>query len=142
MSKLQIKFKKIVPEAVAPVQATEGAAGFDLAAVGMDWLDSKTIKYRTGIAVEIPAGHVGLLFPRSSCYKRGMRLTNCVGVLDSDFRGDISFVFRKYHREDHYHQGERIGQLIVMPIPAVEFVEVEELTETKRGAGGYGSTGK
>lgn len=139
---MEVKFKKLSPDAIAPIQATDGAAGFDLTAIGMDWLDSKTIKYHTGIAVEIPPGHVGYVFPRSSCYKRGMALTNCVGVIDSDYRGEITFVFRKNRRDDNYHYGERIAQLIVMPIPAVEFIEVEELSDTVRGTGGYGSTGK
>lgn len=139
---MKVKFKKLYPDAKAPYRATIGSAGYDLTAYGMDWYGSKLIKYTTGIAVEIPEGHVGLLFPRSSCYKVGMRLTNCVGVLDCDYRGEISFVYRKEHREEHYHQGERIGQLVIVPIPDVEFVEADELTETERGTGGYGSTGK
>ncbi len=139
---MKIKFKKLYEDAAEPKRMTAGAAGFDLTAHGMNWLDHKKIQYTTGIAVEIPPGYVGYLFPRSSCYKRGMALTNCVGVIDSDYRGEITFVYEKKHREDNYHQGERIGQLIIMPIPAVEFIEVEELSETVRGTGGYGSTGK
>jgi dUTP pyrophosphatase len=139
---MQIKFKKLYEDAVPPQRMTDGAAGFDLTAHGMNWLNDQKIQYTTGIAVEIPPGYVGYVFPRSSCYKRGMLLTNCVGVIDSDYRGEISFVYEKKHRQDHYHQGERIGQLIIMPIPAVEFIEVSELSDTARGAGGYGSTGK
>jgi len=86
---------------------------------------------------------VGLLFPRSSSYKTGLLLSNCVGVLDSDYRGSILFVFWDIHyASPPYEVGDRIGQLIIMKIPDIEFVEADELTDTDRGAGGYGSTGK
>ena len=142
MEKLKIKFKKLNPNAVIPKQGTAGAAGFDLTAVSIE--KNKTIlKYDTGISVEIPPGYVGLVFPRSSVCKTGLSLANSVGVIDSDFRGSISFVF--YNHMPcivPYWPGDRIGQLVIVPIPAVEFVEVDELSETERGAGGYGSTGK
>lgn len=142
MEKLQIKFKKLNSNAVMPKRGTPGAAGFDLTAV---WLEATetTLKYDTGIAVEIPPGYVGLLFPRSSVCKTGLSLANSVGVIDSDFRGSISFVFYKPAAcIVPYLPGDRIGQLVIVPIPEVEYVEVEELSETDRGAGGYGSTGK
>ena len=105
--------------------------------------NEKMMKYDTGIAVEIPPGYVGLLFPRSSVCKTGLSLANGVGVIDQDFRGSISFVFYKNMQcIVPYFPGDRIGQLVIVPIPAVEFVEAEELSETERGAGGYGSTGK
>ena len=101
------------------------------------------IKYDTGIAVEIPPGYVGLVFPRSSVCKTGLSLANSVGVIDSDYRGSISLVFYKgAELIEAYSYGDRIGQLVIVPIPEVEFVEAEELSETERGAGGYGSTGK
>lgn len=142
MDNLKIKFKKINPNAVMPKRGTSGAAGFDLTAVSLEVTDM-TLKYDTGIAVEIPPGYVGLVFPRSSVCKTGLSLANSVGVIDSDYRGSISFVFYKpMPCIVPYLPGDRIGQLVIMPIPKVEFVEAEELSETERGEGGYGSTGK
>lgn len=142
MEKLQIKFKKLNSNAVIPTQGTNGAAGFDLTAVSIE-KNETMFKYDTGIAVEIPPGYVGLVFPRSSVCKTGLSLANSVGVIDSDFRGSISLVFYKNTQcIVPYWPGDRIGQLVIMPIPEVEFVEAEELSETERGEGGYGSTGK
>ena len=142
MDKLKIKFKKLNPNAVIPKRGTIGAAGFDLTAVSME-VSATMIKYDTGIAVEIPPGYVGLVFPRSSVCKTGLSLANSVGVIDSDYRGSISLVFYKgAELIEAYSYGDRIGQLVIVPIPEVEFVEAEELSETERGAGGYGSTGK
>ena len=142
MGKMKIKFKKMNPNAVIPKQGTAGAAGFDLTAVSVEKKETM-LKYDTGISVEIPPGYVGLLFPRSSVCKTGLSLANSVGVIDQDFRGSISFVF--YSPAVcivPYWPGDRIGQLLIVPIPAVEFVEADELSETERGAGGYGSTGR
>lgn len=142
MEKLQIKFKNLNSNAVIPTQGTNGAAGFDLTAVSIE-KNETMFKYDTGIAVEIPPGYVGLVFPRSSVCKTGLSLANSVGVIDSDFRGSISLVFYKNTQcIVPYWPGDRIGQLVIMPIPEVEFVEAEELSETERGEGGYGSTGK
>lgn len=142
MDNLKIKFKKMNPNAVIPKRGTIGAAGFDLTAIGLEVTET-TLKYDTGIAVEIPPGYVGFAFPRSSVCKTGLQLANSVGVIDSDYRGSISFVFYKPKVcIMPYFPGDRIGQLVIMPIPEVEFVEAEELSETERGAGGYGSTGK
>ena len=139
---MKIKFKKTHPLAVIPKRGTSGAAGFDLTAVILD-VKETTLKYDTGIAVEIPPGYVGLLFPRSSVCKTGLSLANSVGVIDSDYRGSISFVFYKdVPCIAPYLPGDRIGQLVIVPIPEVDFVEVEELSETERGKGGYGSTGR
>lgn len=139
---MKIRFKKCHPAAVMPKRATTGAAGFDLTAVSENWKDGCVI-YDTGIAVEIPAGYVGLLLQRSSVYKTGLSLCNAVGVCDADFRGSISFVFRiGYGPSQPYKIGERIGQIVFVPIPDVELVEASELSETERGTGGYGSTGK
>lgn len=138
---MKIKFKKLHTDAKAPFQATPGSAGFDLYAVSKEQIDGCHTKYGTGLAVEIPPGYVGLVFPRSSCHKKGMLLSNCVGVVDSDYRGEITAVFLGTHREYCYNIGDRICQLVIMPFPAVEYVEADELSETSRGAGGYGSTG-
>lgn len=140
---LTVRFKKLHKKAKAPYQATRGSAGFDLTATSVQKnVNHYYTKYGTGLAVEIPEGHVGLVFPRSSIYKTGYLLSNGVGVIDSDFRGEISAVFGGGIDDKQYKVGDRICQLVIMPIPAVKFVEAEELTETQRGAGGYGSTGK
>ena len=139
---MQIKFKKLNKDAVMPKRGTVGSAGFDLTATSKQRIDLYHTKFGTGIAVEIPKGYVGLVFPRSSCYKQGMLLSNCVGVIDSDYRGEISAVFLGTDAEYCYNVGDRICQLVIMPFPEVEYVEVDELSETARGTGGYGSTGK
>ncbi|MBR5414191.1 MAG: dUTP diphosphatase [Fibrobacter sp.] len=140
---VKVKFKKLDPRACMPVKAHPTDAGFDLVAVS-SWRESGNYVYGTGLAVEIPEGHVGLIFPRSSISKIDLFLTNAVGVIDSHYRGEILFKFKAACRVPYqlYDEGERIGQLIIMPIPQVEFEEVEELSETDRGAGGYGSSGK
>lgn len=139
-----LKFKKLHPDAVIPKQMTEGAAGMDLTAI--DAADGcSTVTYMTGLAVEIPPGYVGLIFPRSSIFKKDISLSNSVGVIDSDYRGEIKAVFRKHYELDDlykYEIGDRIAQLIIMPIPHFEILEVAELSETQRGEGGYGSTGR
>ena len=139
-----VKFKKLHPHAKAPFHATAGAAAYDLYAVSMDW-DSKNCVYTygTGLAFEIPEGYCGLLYPRSSIYKVGQIFPNCTGIIDADYRGEVSMKFS--YRDDpkaEYRPGDRIGQLIIMPIPVVSFVESDELTTTARGLGGYGSTGR
>ena len=138
---MKVKIKKMHPDSVIPSYAKEGDAGLDLTCVGYQQIDSEHVKYNTGIAVEIPSGHVGLLFPRSSCYKKRQLLSNCVGVIDSGYRGQISMVMIGMHKDFMYKKGDRIGQLIIMPYPQIEFEEVEELSQTERGEGGYGSTG-
>ena len=140
---MQIRFKKLCPEAVTPKAATAGSAGFDLVATRRRWNRELEIwEYGTGIAVEIPPGYVGLVFPRSSIYKTGALLSNSVGVIDSDYRGEIGAKFWPMKFREKYEIGDRIAQLVIVPIPRVEWVESEELTATERGAGGYGSTGR
>jgi dUTP pyrophosphatase len=139
--KMKIKIKKLHPDAVIPKYAQKGDAGMDLTAVDVV-ADEATLTYKTGIAIEIPPWHVGLLFPRSSVYKTGQTLTNCVGVIDSGYRGEImmKYTLSPYQRE--YDIGDRVGQIIIMPYPRIDFVEVEELTPSERGEDNYGSTGK
>lgn len=93
------------------------------------------------LAFEIPKGKVGLIFPRSSCYKQRQLLSNCVGVIDSDYRGEVSAVMIGT-TDMSYQAGDRVAQIMFIDAPQVELIEVEELSETKRGSGGYGSTGK
>lgn len=141
MDKLKIKFKKMNPNAVMPKQGTSGAAGFDLTAVRIEETD-QFVKYYTGIAVQIPAGYFGMLAPRSSVVNTGLLMGNSVGIIDNDYVGELSAVFYLRSGCKVYNVGDRIGQLVIVPIPAVEFVEAEELSETERGSDGYGSTGR
>ena len=138
---MRIKIKRLHPDAVLPKYAKQGDAGMDLTAVKREYIDSNHYKYCFGLAIEIPEGFVGFIFPRSSCYKQSQILSNCVGVVDSGYRGEVSAVMIGT-TDNSYHVGDRVAQLIVMPIPYVQFDEVDELSETERGSGGYGSTGR
>ena len=137
---MKVRIKRLHPDAVIPSYAKAGDAGMDLTAVSAKraW---DIVTYKTGLAIEIPEGYVGLLFPRSSVYKTSMALSNCVGVIDSGYRGEIMLKFRSITSDNCYKVGDRIGQLIIMPYPQVELEEVEDLSSTDRGSGGYGSTG-
>lgn len=142
---MKLKYKKLNDSVPTPTYATDGAACFDLVAVSAEYdTDGNFYSYDTGIAVEIPSNHVGLLFPRSSNTKKDLILGNSVGVIDSDYRGYISFRYKPLKHfafRNAYEVGERVGQLMIVPIPRIELEEVSELSETIRGDGGYGSTG-
>lgn len=148
---MKVKVKKLHPDAVIPTYAKEGDAGMDLTAISLERDEYSNFVYGTGLAVEIPKGYVGLVFPRSSICKKHQLLSNSVGVIDSGYRGEIMFKFKNAldNRVQRfidvfksYSIGDRIGQLIIMPYPQIEFEEVSELSESERGEGGYGSTGK
>lgn len=138
---VDIKYK-LLEGGVAPIKATTDAAGFDLSVREVVYTQTYTA-YKTGVQVEIPQGYVGLLFPRSSVSKTGYALANSVGVIDSDFRGEIEARFYKVSDGEvmfPYMKGERCCQLIIIPIPNINFVQVDELNSTDRGEGGFGST--
>ena len=140
---MKIQFKKLVPEAQKPKFGKPGDAGADLVAISAEIRDNQVI-YGTGIAVEIPEGMVGLVFPRSSIRNYDLVLSNCVGVIDSGYRGEIMATFNlknPWSDDKVYHIGDRIAQLVIMPVPLVQYTEVEELSETQRGTAGHGSTG-
>ena len=147
---MKLKIKKLHKDAIIPSYAKDGDACFDLTAVSAE-LQNGFVQYNTGLAFEIPKGHVGLIFPRSSVTKKDMMLKNSVGVIDSGYRGEVSFRFHTFKNEvlgmsiptdNIYDVGERVGQMMILPIPTVEFEEVDELSDSDRGEGGYGSTGK
>ena len=138
---MKIKIKKLHPNAVTPFYATEGSAAMDLTAVSSEYIDTEHIKYNFGLAFQIPKGKAGLIFPRSSCYKQKQLLSNCVGVIDSDYRGEISAVMIGTSKSS-YTTGERVAQIMFIDAPQIEFVETNELSTSERGEGGYGSTGK
>lgn len=143
---MKVNIKKLNPNAVIPTYAKPGDAGMDLTAIEMTYNgEYEYFVYHTGLAVEIPEGYVGLIFPRSSNRKTNAYMTNHVGVIDSGYRGEITVTFKDRDFdsvEDPYNVGDRIAQLIILPYPNIEFNEVEELSQTERGEGGYGSTGK
>ena len=139
---MKVNFKKLNTNAVIPEYAKPGDAGMDLVATSADVDQYGNIVYGTGLAVEIPQNYVGLIYPRSSNSKTDLYLTNHVGVIDSGYRGEVMFKFRPIQKNPKlYSIGDRIGQLVIMPYPTIEPVEVEELSETERGTGGFGSTG-
>lgn len=140
---LSIKIKKLHKDAVMPTKAHATDAGYDLYAASTSVDKNYNVVYGTGIAVEIPAGYVGLVFPRSSIASKDIMLSNSVGVIDSGYRGEIMAKFKRVTGEfNSYQVGDRIAQLIIIPYPEVVFVEVDELSDSDRGVGGYGSTGK
>lgn len=142
---MQIRYKKTMAEAVEPKVATAGSAGADISASEDITINpGETRLIPTGLVMEIPAGHVGLMFPRSGLsLKTSLRQPNSVGVIDSDYRGEVRGMFTNTGTCDVViRRGDRIAQMIVLPIPGVEWVEVAELGETERGEGGFGSTGR
>lgn len=150
---MQIKIKKLYEDSILPTKAHATDAGYDLYANSKFYDNDGNIVYGSGVAMEIPQGYVGLVFPRSSNAKKDLLLSNSVGIIDSGYRGEISFKFKIFYPHVEYHGfihdmstdykvGERIGQIIIMPYPDVEFVEVEELSDSERGDGCYGSSGK
>ena len=144
---MKVKIKKLNPLAVIPKYSKPGDAGMDLHAVSLDLAvnsDGKVVKIiiDSGLAFEIPKGFVGLVFPRSSVHSSGVRLANSVGVIDSGYRGPVKAVFDVKPDETYmYNVGDRFAQIMILPYPDVEFEEVEELSSTERGEGGFGSTG-
>lgn len=140
---LEIKFKKLVETAKIPTKAHPTDAGADLTAVSREWNEElKCWIYGTGIATEIPEGHVGLIFPRSSIRKYTLAQCNAVGVIDSSYRGEIMVSYKLTSDvEKIYNIGDKIAQLIILPYPEVSYTEVESLSETDRGENGHGSSG-
>lgn len=144
---MKVKFTKFHTEAVTPVRANATDAGLDLVAVSNGAIRQTYIEYDTGIALEIPEGHVGLLFPRSSVSNKDLTLCNSVGVIDSSYRGTLKVRFKDHRplkngHEGLYKKGDKIAQLMILPYPQVELVEANVLSETARGEGGFGSTDK
>ncbi len=146
---MEVKFKKLSDKAVVPTKAHSSDAGFDLTATRVtsevNECGQFVLVYHTDLAMEIPDGYVGLVFPRSSISKKSLYQTNAVGVIDSNYRGEIIVKYKNTTGDSIpavYNLGDKIAQLIIMPYPTIEFVETEELSETDRGEGGFGSTDK
>jgi dUTP pyrophosphatase len=141
---MKVKIKKLNPNAVIPTYAKDGDAGMDLVATKIISNTTFDISYGIDLAMEIPKGFVGLVFPRSSIRKYELALTNSVGVIDSGYRGEIQATFKKTNGLDSlaYKVGDRIAQIMIIPHPDIQFEEADELSDTERGEGGFGSTGK
>ena len=141
---MKVGIKKLHPDAIIPKYAKSGDAGLDLTATEIIKEEAFQVTYGIGLAVEIPLGYVGLLFPRSSVRNYQLALSNCVGVVDSGYRGEIQFTFNKTGGvpSKKYEVGERVGQMIIMPYPEIELVELDNLSSSERGEGGFGSSGK
>tara|TARA_Y100000385_G_C12625828_1_gene439023 strand:- start:89 stop:508 length:420 start_codon:yes stop_codon:yes gene_type:complete len=136
-----LKVKKIDNKSVLPDYAKKGDAGMDLTCVSLVKA-AKYYEYGTGLAMEIPEGYVGLVFPRSSISKTDHFLRNSVGVIDAGYRGEIKLRMSiPAPGEAEYKVGDKIGQIIIIKLPWVQIEEAEELSETDRGNGGFGSTG-
>lgn len=144
---MKVKVMKLKADAILPTRGSTSAAGYDLyACLDADSIvieSGKTVKVGTGLAFEIPEGYFGAIFARSGLAVKGLRPANCVGVADSDYRGEYIVALHNDSDADMVvTKGDRIAQLVVMPYLPVEFDEVEDLDKTERGAGGFGSTGK
>ena len=145
MSKsLKVKIKKLDPRAVTPFFSKPGDACMDLTAISETMVEEGGygyVEYGTGLAFEVPENYVMLIYPRSSVSNQGLILSNSVGVVDSGYRGEVKFRFKWVKGTNKYNVGDRVGQFMIIPRPIMELEEVEELSETRRGSGGFGSSG-
>jgi dUTP pyrophosphatase len=143
---MEVKIKKLHADAVIPSYSTYGDAAMDLTAVSLTIDKYDNLVYYTGLSMEIPYGYVGLIFPRSSVSKLELSLANSVGVIDSGYRGEIMCKFKRLANDlsqiSGYVSGDRVAQIMIIPKPEISFVEVDELSDSVRGEGGFGSTGK
>lgn len=140
---VDVKIRKVHPDAVLPKRAHPTDAGMDVTAISMEMTEDY-IEYDTGLQFQLPAGYVMLIFPRSSNSKKDLLMCNSVGVLDAGYTGNLKFRFKlttEGYTEKIYNPGDKIGQIIILPYPEINFVETEEFDETDRGSGGFGSTG-
>jgi dUTP pyrophosphatase len=141
---VDVKIRKVHPDAVLPKRAHPTDAGMDVTAISMEMTEDY-IEYDTGLQFQLPAGYVMLIFPRSSNSKKDLLLCNSVGVLDAGYTGNLKFRFKlttEGYTEKIYNPGDKIGQIIILPYPEINFIETEEFDETDRGDGGFGSSGK
>lgn len=140
---IPVKVKKLDEKAIIPSYSKDGDAGMDLTITREIENTSFSVSYGFGIAMEIPKGYVGLVFPRSSVRNQDLILSNCVGVIDSGYRGELQATFKKTNGIDSlkYKVGERGAQIVILPYPKIKMIESDTLSNTDRGEGGFGSTG-
>jgi dUTP pyrophosphatase len=146
VSPIKVKIKKLNENAVIPTYSKDGDAGMDLTITSIISETTTDVSYGFGVAMEIPIGFVGLFFPRSSVRKYDLSLTNAVGVIDSGYRGELQATFKKTNwlkgdNSEKYKIGDRGAQIIIIPYPQIQFIESDELSNSDRGTGGFGSTG-
>ena len=154
---MNVNIKRLHKNAIIPTYAKDGDAGMDLTATSKEVDKYGNASYGTGLAMEIPFGFGGFIYPRSSVSKYNLDLANAVGVIDSGYRGEIICKFKPTPKfnpsvntyqnsetvgNNTYDVGDRVAQLIIMPLPHITFNEVDELSDTERGEGGFGSTNK
>lgn len=152
---MKVKIKKLISSAKIPKFAKEGDAGADLIATSKKFDENRGyLEFGTGLSLEIPKGYVGLVFPRSSISNINLTMTNCVGVIDSGYRGEVKIRYKPDYVASAYLMGEdvpepigyeigdKIAQLVIIKLPEVEFEEIKKLSKTKRGEGGFGSSGR
>lgn len=156
-----LNFRKLNDKAVVPTKAHSTDAGYDLTAISREFDADGNVVYHFGLAIEIPEGYAGLIFPRSSICKKDLALTNSVGVIDTGYRGEITAKFKvaqrvhgdikalpdtavveNWNTATLYAVGERVAQLIIQKVEDVQWQEVDSLGKSERGTGGYGSTGR
>lgn len=143
--KYVVKYKKLRPDAIVPTKASPGSNAYDLYAIHDTWIEPGcTVKVGTGIAMSPPAYHAGLIFARSGlATKQGLRPANCVGLCDQDYTGEyIVSLYNDSKERQYITKGQRIAQVAFVKTLDAKMMEVDELEETSRGDGGFGSSGK
>ena len=139
---IDVKIRKVHPDAVIPFRAHPTDAGMDITAVSMEMTEDY-VEYDTGLQFQLPEGYAMLIFPRSSNSKKDLLLCNSVGILDAGYTGNLKLRFKlttEGYTEKIYNPGDKVGQIMIMPYPEINFIETEVFNETERGDGGFGST--
>ena len=139
---VDVKIRKVHPDAVIPFRAYATDAGMDVTAISMEMTEDY-VEYDTGLQFQLPEGYAMLIFPRSSNSKKDLLLCNSVGILDAGYTGNLKLRFKlitEGYTEKIYNPGDKVGQIMIIPYPEINFIETEVFNETERGNGGFGST--
>jgi dUTP pyrophosphatase len=139
---IDVKIRKVHPDAVIPFRAHATDAGMDVTAISMEMTEDY-VEYDTGLQFQLPEGYAMLIFPRSSNSKKALLLCNSVGILDAGYTGNLKLRFKlttEGYTEKIYNPGDKVGQIMIIPYPEINFIETEVFNETERGDGGFGST--
>ena len=139
---IDVKIRKVHPDAVIPFRAHTTDAGMDVTAISMEMTEDY-VEYDTGLQFQLPEGYAMLIFPRSSNSKKDLLLCNSVGILDAGYTGNLKLRFKlmtEGYTEKIYNPGDKVGQIMIIPYPEINFIETEVFNETERGDGGFGST--
>ena len=139
---IDVKIRKVHPDAVIPFRAHATDAGMDVIAISMEMTEDY-VEYDTGLQFQLPEGYAMLIFPRSSNSKKDLLLCNSIGILDAGYTGNLKLRFKlttEGYTEKIYNPGDKVGQIMIIPYPEINFIETEVFNETERGDGGFGST--